>query len=158
MTMNNPYIGSGAGNDTTVALMHAAQAKVKQSELERNIAETRKLSQITEKAEEFEALFIAEMLKPMFDGIKTDGLFGGGKTEEIFRSMMLDEYGKAIAKQHSIGIADVVKTELINAQSRAQAQQNEYSSALPVIDIEPELDSQNIEPQTHAYQKEEEEL
>jgi Rod binding domain-containing protein len=106
------------------------------------------------------------MLKPMFDGIKTDGLFGGGKTEEIFRSMMLDEYGKAIAKQHSIGIADVVKAELIKVQLSAQAQQNEYGSALPiiniepepVIDIEPELDSQNIEPQTHEYQKQEEEL
>ena len=32
----------------------------------------------------------------MFSGIKTDGLFGGGQGEEMFRSMMIDQYGKQL--------------------------------------------------------------
>ena len=32
----------------------------------------------------------------MFSGIQTDGLTGGGQGEEMFRSMMINEYGKAI--------------------------------------------------------------
>ena len=34
----------------------------------------------------------------MFEGIKTDGMFGGGNAEDIFRSMMVDEYGKMMSK------------------------------------------------------------
>ena len=32
----------------------------------------------------------------MFSGISTDGPFGGGEGEEMFRSLMIDQYGKAI--------------------------------------------------------------
>jgi hypothetical protein len=34
----------------------------------------------------------------------------------MFRSLMLQEYGKAVAKQHSLGIADVVKKQLLRLQ------------------------------------------
>jgi Rod binding domain-containing protein len=34
----------------------------------------------------------------------------------MFRSLMLQQYGKAIAKQHSLGIADIVKRQLIQLQ------------------------------------------
>src|SRR3546814_10036258 len=42
-------------------------------------------------AEEFEALFLSEMLAPVFESTETDGLFGGGEGEKIFRSMMVQE-------------------------------------------------------------------
>ena len=32
-----------------------------------------------ETAEAFEASFLSQMLKPMFEGLKTDGMFGGGQ-------------------------------------------------------------------------------
>lgn len=76
-----------------------------------------KMKKIEESAREFEAVFISEMIKPMFEGLKTDGMFGGGKAEEVFRSIMLQEYGKAIASTNTIGIADHVKAELIKAQA-----------------------------------------
>ena len=34
-------------------------------------------------AQDFEKMFISEMLKPMFDGIKTDGITGGGGGHRI---------------------------------------------------------------------------
>src|SRR3546814_16122199 len=40
-------------------------------------------------AEEFAALFLSEMLEPVFESTETDGLFGGGEGEKIFRSMMV---------------------------------------------------------------------
>ena len=67
-------------------------------------------------AEEFEAVFLAQMLAPMFEIAKTDGLFGGGPGEDVYRSMMVEEYGKAIARSGGVGIADHVERELLRIQ------------------------------------------
>lgn len=64
-------------------------------------------------AEDFEAVFLSQMLAPMFAGIKTDGPFGGGHAEEIFRSMLVEETGKTIARAGGIGIADAVYRQLL---------------------------------------------
>ena len=77
------------------------------------------MAKIEETAREFEAVFIAEMMKPMFDGIKTDGPFGGGKGEEIFRNMMVEEYGKLLSQTGGIGIASEVKEQMIRMQQEA---------------------------------------
>ena len=36
---------------------------------------------VRETAEAFEASFLSQMLKPMFEGLSTDGPFGGGEAE-----------------------------------------------------------------------------
>ena len=73
-------------------------------------------------AQEFEAVFVTQMLKPMFEGIKTDARFGGGKGEEIFRGFMLEEYGKMIAARGDLGIADAIKTEMLRMQAEQSGQ------------------------------------
>jgi Rod binding domain-containing protein len=70
-------------------------------------------------AVEFEGFFIAMTLENMFSGIGTDGLFGGGHGEKVFRSMMLQEYGKKIAEHNGIGLADAVQKEIIRLQEVA---------------------------------------
>ena len=77
--------------------------------------------ELTEAAEEFEAVFIAQMLAPMFSGLETDGPFGGGHGEEVTRSMLYEEYAKEVVKSGGIGIADNLKAELLRAQEAAQA-------------------------------------
>lgn len=67
-------------------------------------------------AQEFEALFLSEMLAPVFESVDTEGPFGGGQSEKIFRSMMVDEYGKAIAQAGGVGIADAVQREILKMQ------------------------------------------
>ncbi len=67
-------------------------------------------------AQEFEALFLAEMLSPVFESADTDGLFGGGEGEKIYRSMMVQEYGKAVASAGGVGIADAVQREILRMQ------------------------------------------
>jgi peptidoglycan hydrolase FlgJ len=67
-------------------------------------------------AKDFEAVYMSEMLKPMFATIKTDTMFGGGKAEETFRGLLLQEYGKKIADTGGLGLAKYVKAEMIRMQ------------------------------------------
>lgn len=76
----------------------------------------KELKKIDASAIDFEAVFITEMLKPMFEMVKVDDVFGGGKGEDIFRNFQLDEYGKMISKQGGIGLADTVRAQLIHLQ------------------------------------------
>jgi Rod binding domain-containing protein len=71
-------------------------------------------------AEDFEAFFAGQVFEHMFSGLQPDPITGGGQGESMFRSMMLQEYGKAVAKQHSLGIADIVKRQLIQLQEMQQ--------------------------------------
>ena len=79
-------------------------------------AEQAKRNQIRQTAEEFEATFIAQMLKPMFDSINTDGPFGGGFGESMYRSMMTEQMGKSVAANGGVGLADTVQREMLKLQ------------------------------------------
>ena len=68
-------------------------------------------------AKEFEAVFIAQMLAPLFNSVETPSIAGGGESEEFFKSLMQDAYAKAMAERGGFGIADQVKSELIHLQS-----------------------------------------
>ena len=67
-------------------------------------------------AQDFEAFFITQMLETMFSDVKPDTMFGGGQAEKIYRSFMLDEYGKMMAKSGGIGVGDAVLKELLKTQ------------------------------------------
>ena len=67
-------------------------------------------------AKEYEGVFIAQLLGSMFEGIKTDGMFGGGQGEEMFRSMMIDKYADGIVAQGGFGLAASVKAQMLKMQ------------------------------------------
>lgn len=67
-------------------------------------------------AKEFEAMFLGQMMQQMFSQVKTDGLFGGGHGEEMFRSLLVDEYAKEIAKGPGIGVSQAVRRQLLQLQ------------------------------------------
>lgn len=67
-------------------------------------------------AEDFEAFFLAQMTGYMFSGIPTDGPTGGGQAETIYRSLLNNEYGKAMSRTGGIGIADEVYREILKLQ------------------------------------------
>lgn len=67
-------------------------------------------------AEDFEAFFVSRMLESMFEGVSTEGMFGGGPAEKVYRSMLFDEYGKVMAKSGSIGVSDQVMQSMIAVQ------------------------------------------
>ncbi len=71
-------------------------------------------------AEEFEASFLSQMFKPMFEGLRTDGPFGGGEGEATWRSFMIDAMAKQTVRAGGIGLADRVMAEMLRMQE-AQA-------------------------------------
>lgn len=75
-----------------------------------------KLQAARKTAQDFEAVFLAQMLKPMFDGLNAEEPFGGGPGEEMWRSLQVEEYGKAIARQGGIGVAAAVMREILKTQ------------------------------------------
>jgi len=70
-------------------------------------------------AEDFEASFLSQMLKPMFEGLQTDGPFGGGEGETTWRSFLIDAMAKQAVKAGGIGLADTVMTEMLKMQEQA---------------------------------------
>ena len=56
------------------------------------------------------------MLQPMFADINSEPPFGGGHAEKIWRSMLVDELGKGMAKAGGIGIADSIQREMLRLQ------------------------------------------
>lgn len=67
-------------------------------------------------AQDFEAVFLQTFVEQMWSGIETEGTFGGGNGEKIFRSMLNEEYTKQIAAQGGVGIADNVYREILKMQ------------------------------------------
>jgi len=64
-------------------------------------------------AKDFESLFVSQMLEHMMGGDSMgDDLFGNAETDEIYKSMMVDEYSKAIVKSGGIGIAGYIEQGL----------------------------------------------
>ncbi|MES2729285.1 MAG: rod-binding protein [Pseudomonadota bacterium] len=75
-----------------------------------------RMAEIERTAKDFEAVFLAEMLKPMVEGVEVSEDFGGGRGEEVFRGMMVDEYGKIMSNKGGIGLADHVKAQMIRLE------------------------------------------
>jgi len=69
-------------------------------------------------AQDFEAVFISEMLSHMFEGLKPDPVFGGGSGEKMFQGMMVQEYGKMMAKGQGIGISQQLQTVMMQMQEQ----------------------------------------
>jgi len=78
-----------------------------------NIRTVQKARQV---AEDFEAVFLSQMLQPMFKELNAEAPFGGGQGENMWRSLQVDEFGKAIAKSGGVGIADSVFREILKLQ------------------------------------------
>lgn len=68
--------------------------------------------------QKFEAMFLAQMMAPMFDGVG-EGPFGG-QSAKAYKSVLMEEYGKAMAANGGVGIADQVKAEILRMQEVAR--------------------------------------
>jgi Rod binding domain-containing protein len=71
---------------------------------------------VKQSATKFEAMFMQEMLSHMYEGMDTNGPFGGGHGEEVFRSMMIQEYGNKIANSGQTKIAPMLEKEMLRMQ------------------------------------------
>lgn len=71
-----------------------------------------------EKAQEFEAMFLGQMVDEMLSTVDV-GSFGGGHAEETWRSFLSNAIGESIAEQNSTGIARTIETAMQRYQTGA---------------------------------------
>ncbi len=100
--------------NSSIAIMQASQEGA--ADAAKKVKDAREAKKIEGAAEEFESVFIAEMIKPMFESVEVDPTFGGGKGEEIFRGMMVQEYGKMLAKSGGVGLSSQIRDQMIKMQ------------------------------------------
>lgn len=86
-----------------------ADLRVQKGKQEQNPEQIRKV------ARDFEAMFVAMMLKSMRETVGKDTLTGGGKGEETFRSLLDQEYANAAVQGGGIGLAKTIERELSRA-------------------------------------------
>ncbi len=79
------------------------------------------MAAIDKAAKDFESVFISQFLGAMFSGIKTDGMTGGGQGEEMFRSLLVDQYAKGLQDKGGLGLASQVKAQMLKMQEIAHA-------------------------------------
>jgi peptidoglycan hydrolase FlgJ len=68
---------------------------------------------VEEAARDFEAVFLAQYLRSMFEGVD-GGLSGPGA--DAYKDMLTDEYAKLISRAGGIGVGDAVLREMLKLQ------------------------------------------
>lgn len=79
-------------------------------------AKAANMSEIDKAAEDFEAVFLSQMLEHMMHGVDMDPMGEGGASDDIYKSMLIDEYAKLMSRTGGIGVAAHVKREMIAMQ------------------------------------------
>ena len=93
--------------DAPLALPPAPQLPLASPEQRRRISDT---------AQEFEGQLLGLLMQPMFDGLQTDGPFGGGNSEGTYRAFLVEAIGKQVAKAGGVGLSDPVAREMLKLQ------------------------------------------
>lgn len=72
-----------------------------------------KTSDLYKASQDFEALFIKQMLDVMRKTVNKEGdLLGGGMSQEIFEGMLYDEYAKKMAETAQFGLAEMIYRQI----------------------------------------------
>lgn len=69
-------------------------------------------------SQDFEGLFIGMMMKSMRETVGKDKLTGGGHGEEVYRSILDQEYVAAAVKRGGFGLAKHIEKDIIRQESR----------------------------------------
>ena len=75
--------------------------------------------QAAQTGRQFEQMFLAQMLTPVFDAIDTGGMFGGGSAEKMLRSFQVDAFAGSIVARGGIGLAPEIAREILRMQEKS---------------------------------------
>jgi flagellar protein FlgJ len=107
---NIPVTGDDAA-EKALRLQHQATGAGGVSEKQRK--EAKKVSQ------DFEGLFVGMMMKSMRATVGKDKLTGGGHGEDVYSSMLDQEYANAAVKRSGgVGLAKMIERDIIRQESR----------------------------------------
>jgi Rod binding domain-containing protein len=80
-------------------------------------------SELRKISEDFESLFLGLVVKSMRQTVQKSGLIDGGNGEDIFSSMLDDEYAKIMAAERHTGIADNIEDFLLRSYGQKTEQE-----------------------------------
>ena len=120
------------GQDALVAGLQK-QAAGQAAALSSAAGKSTDLNKVRDAAQKFEAFFIGQMMEHMTSGLETDETFGGGHGEDVWKSMLNQEYGKEVAKTGRLGITDQVMKGMLKMQEeRTAAAHNTAAIDMPL--------------------------
>lgn len=109
ITQSIPAVGDGA----------AEKARQLQRQVTTGAGLSEKQRQQAKKvSQDFEGLFVGMMVKSMRETVGKDKLTGGGHGEEVYRSMLDQQYTDAVVKRGGFGLAKQVEKDIIRQESR----------------------------------------
>jgi flagellar protein FlgJ len=83
-----------------------ARPSARQPAIDRN-------SELFKASEDFESLFIKQMLDVMRKTLhKEDDLLGGGLGQDVYEDMLYDEYAKKMASTAQFGLSDMIYSQV----------------------------------------------
>jgi murein DD-endopeptidase MepM/ murein hydrolase activator NlpD len=102
-------------------------------------------SQLKKVAQEFEAIFIAQMLKVMRETIEESGLMNGGFGKEIYMDMFDQEVALSMARRGALGISDLLIRNLSSAKTSDEnkSSQPPAPGPLPTLQTPPQASPEN---------------
>lgn len=106
---------NGISPQTLLAVQSLAE-EASRSDAKEKLDSARQPAALGNATQDFEAVFLSQMLSPMFDTLEEDPLFGGGPGEKMYRSLLVEEYGKILAKTGGVGLGDQLQQELLKLQ------------------------------------------
>jgi Rod binding domain-containing protein len=71
-------------------------------------------------SQEFESVFLSNMLEEMFAGVEEDGPFDSGPGSSAWRSFRTEEFARSIAAAGGVGLAEHVQRQLIALQEKSR--------------------------------------
>lgn len=108
----------------------AKASEIRSKNIDSKAQDSKDRAQIKQLSEDFEAIFLGLVLKSMRDSVQKSGLIDGGNAENIYRSMLDDEYAKQMAAQHHTGLADQI-ADFLSGQNELRGQKAYSSLGLP---------------------------
>ena len=108
-TQDIPPVGDGPAEKARLLQRQAGGSAVL-SEKQRQQA--KKVSQ------DFEGLFVGMMMKSMRETVGKDKLTGGGHGEDVYRSLLDQQYTEAAVKRGGFGLAKLIERDIIRQESR----------------------------------------
>jgi len=86
-------------------------------------------NELFDQCREFESVLINSMLQSMRNTVEKSDLFSGGKAEEIYTSMLDEQYSLMISKNSSTGLAE----ELYRQVARDYIKNNKNQEELSIV-------------------------
>lgn len=74
---------------------------------------------VKETAEKFEAVFLGQMTQLMMESVEVGDEFSGGHGEQMFRGVLAEKLGTAMAASGGIGLAPAVMAQIIKMQGES---------------------------------------